>query len=36
MYLEDDQRATGLIHLLSLGLRVLTLLEGVELTSPSK
>lgn len=29
MYLDDDQRATGLIRLLSLGLRVLTLLEGV-------
>ena len=29
MYLHDDQRATGLIRLLSLGLRVLTLLEGV-------
>ena len=28
MYLHDDQRATGLIRLLSLGLRVLTLLEG--------
>jgi transposase len=27
MYLEDDQRATGLIRLLSVGLRVLTLLE---------
>lgn len=29
MYLEDDQRATGLIRLLSIGLRVLTLLEHV-------
>lgn len=29
MYLEDDQRATGLIRLLSVGLRVLTLLEHV-------
>lgn len=29
MYLDDDQRATGLIRLLSLGVRVLTLLEGV-------
>jgi len=29
MYLHDDQRATGLIRLLSLGVRVLTLLEGV-------
>ena len=29
MYLHDDARATGLIRLLSLGLRVLTLLEGV-------
>ena len=29
MYLHDDPRATGLIRLLSLGLRVLTLLEGV-------
>lgn len=28
MYLQDDQRATGLIRLLSIGLRVLTLLEG--------
>jgi transposase len=28
MYVQSDQRATGLIHLLSLGLRVLTLLEG--------
>jgi transposase len=28
MYLHDDARATGLIRLLSLGLRVLTLLEG--------
>jgi transposase len=27
MYLEDDTRATGLIRLLSIGLRVLTLLE---------
>ena len=27
MYLQDDQRATGLIRLLSLGLRVLTLFE---------
>jgi transposase len=27
MYLQDDQRATGLVRLLSLGLRVLTLLE---------
>lgn len=27
MYLEDDMRATGLIRLLSIGLRVLTLLE---------
>lgn len=29
MYLEDDNRATGLIRLLSLGLRVLTLLEHI-------
>jgi transposase len=29
MYLEDDDRATGLIRLLSLGLRVLTLLEYI-------
>jgi transposase len=29
MYLDDDQRATGLVRLLSLGVRVLTLLEGV-------
>lgn len=29
MYLEDDRRATGLIRLLSVGLRVLTLLEHV-------
>ncbi len=29
MYLEDDQRATGLIRLLSIGLRVLTLFEHV-------
>jgi len=29
MYLEDDRRATGLTHLLSIGLRVLTLLEHV-------
>ncbi len=29
MYLHDDQRATGLIRVLSLGVRVLTLLEGV-------
>jgi transposase len=29
MYLEDDDRITGLIRLLSLGLRVLTLLEHV-------
>jgi transposase len=28
MYLQDDRRATGLIRLLSIGLRVLTLLEG--------
>jgi len=28
MYLQDDQRATALIRLLSIGLRVLTLLEG--------
>jgi len=27
MYLQDDQRATGLVRLLSLGLRLLTLLE---------
>lgn len=27
MYLQDDQRATGLVRMLSLGLRVLTLLE---------
>lgn len=27
MYLQDEQRATGLVRLLSLGLRVLTLLE---------
>jgi len=29
MYLEDDDRVTGLIRLLSLGLRVLTLLEYI-------
>lgn len=29
MYLQDDDRATGLIRLLSLGLRVLTLLEYI-------
>jgi transposase len=29
MYLERDDHATGLVRLLSLGLRVLTLLEGV-------
>ena len=29
MYLADDQRATGLIRLLSIGVRVLTLLEHV-------
>jgi transposase len=29
MYLQDDNRATGLIRLLSIGLRVLTLLEYV-------
>ncbi len=29
MYLEDDRRATGLTRLLSIGLRVLTLLEHV-------
>lgn len=29
MYLADDQRATGLIRLLSVGLRILTLLEHV-------
>jgi len=29
MYLENDQRATGLIRLLAVGLRVLTLLEHV-------
>jgi transposase len=29
MYLQDDQRATGLTRLLSIGLRVLTLLEHV-------
>jgi transposase len=28
MYLQEDQRATGLIRLLSIGLRILTLLEG--------
>lgn len=28
MYVQSDQRATGLIHLLSLALRILTLLEG--------
>jgi transposase len=28
MYVQSDQRATGLIHLLSLALRLLTLLEG--------
>ena len=27
MYLQDDRRATGLIRLLTIGLRVLTLLE---------
>lgn len=29
MYLADDNRATGLIRLLTLGLRILTLVEGV-------
>jgi len=29
MYLQDDDRATGLIRLLSIGLQVLSLLEGV-------
>jgi transposase len=29
MYLQDDDHATGLIRLLSIGLRVLTLVEGV-------
>jgi transposase len=29
MYLQDDHRATGLIRLLSIGLRVLSLIEGV-------
>ena len=29
MYLEDDSRATGLTRLLSIGLRILTLLEYV-------
>jgi hypothetical protein len=29
MYLADDDRATGLIRWLTVGLRVLTLLEGV-------
>lgn len=29
MYLQEDHRATGLIRLLSIGLRVLSLLEGV-------
>lgn len=29
MYLQDDQRATGLTRLLSIGLRVLTLLEHI-------
>jgi len=29
MYLQDDQRATGLVRLLTIGLRVLTLLEFV-------
>ena len=29
MYLQDDQRATGLTRLLSIGLRILTLLEHV-------
>lgn len=29
MYLQDDRRATGLVRLLSLGLKVLTLLEHV-------
>ena len=29
MYLQEDSRATGLIRLLSIGLRVLSLLEGV-------
>src|SRR5216683_5410483 len=28
MYVQSDQRATGLIHLLSVALRILTLLEG--------
>jgi transposase len=27
MYLQDDQRATGLTRLLSIGLRILTLIE---------
>jgi transposase len=27
MYLQSDERATGLIHLLSIGLRILTLIE---------
>jgi transposase len=29
MYLQEDRRVTGLIRLLSIGLRVLTLMEGV-------
>ena len=29
MYLADDQRATGLIRWLTVGLRIVTLLEGV-------
>jgi transposase len=29
MYLEDDRRVTGLTHLLSIGLRILTLLEHI-------
>ena len=27
MYLQSDERATGLIHLLSIGLRILTMIE---------
>jgi transposase len=28
MYVQSNQRATGLIHLLSMALRILTILEG--------
>lgn len=36
MYLEDDQRATGLTRLLSIGLRVLTLIEHVARSQLTK